>query len=44
MGKTYRNGQKRDEGRKNRQYEAKRKDLREREDRFRFDPGKEYER
>lgn len=44
MGKTYRSGQKRDEWRKNRHYEAKRseKDFREREDRFRFDPNKEY--
>lgn len=47
MGKTYRSGQKRDEWRKNRHYEAKRseakrKDFREREDRFRFDPSKEY--
>ena len=42
MGKTYRSGQKRDEWRKNRHYEARRKNLREREDRFRFDPNKEY--
>ena len=41
-GKTYRSGQKRDEWRKNRHYEARRKTLREREDRFRFDPNKEY--
>ena len=40
MGKTYRSGQKRDEWRKNRHYEAKRKNLREWEDRFRFDPNK----
>ena len=42
MGKTYRSWQKRNGWRENRHYEEKRKNLREREDRFRFDPNKEY--